>query len=105
MFYGCSGLSSLDLSNFNIPHVIYINNIFSNCNRLQFINLFNYYGQDIFKTIPFYANLTICIKYYSQINKGENILKNNNVLNMCRSPILTQISETIISTIFKRKLF
>ena len=41
MFYGCSGLTSLDLSNFNTSKVTDMNNIFSNCSGLTSLDLSN----------------------------------------------------------------
>ncbi len=39
MFYECSLLNSLDLSNFNTKNVIYMNNMFSHCSKLISLNL------------------------------------------------------------------
>ena len=34
MFYGCKGLTKLDVSNFNTSHVTNMNRMFSNCDKL-----------------------------------------------------------------------
>ena len=81
MFNNCTKLESLDISNFNTLNVNEMNGIFTNCYSLKFINLLDYNGSDIFDTIPNYDNLTICIKDYDQINKGNNTLKKLNVKN------------------------
>ena len=45
MFNGCNSLTSLDISNFDTSSIIgqdYFKNIFSNCENLMYINLYNY---------------------------------------------------------------
>ena len=39
MFYGCEGLTSLDLSNFNTSNVTEMSYMFQKCNRLKFLDL------------------------------------------------------------------
>ena len=39
MFYGCSGLTSLDLSGWNISNVYLMNGMFNNCSKLTSLNL------------------------------------------------------------------
>ena len=51
----------------------------SDCFSLQYINLFNYIGKDIFTEIPYFNNLTICINDFQQINDTSNKLQANNV--------------------------
>ena len=53
--------------------------MFANCSSLQFVNLSDYYGNDIFDAISDYTILKICINDYNQINMGNNTLKNENV--------------------------
>ena len=42
MFYSCSGLTGLDVSNFDTSNVIYMSYMFSGCNKLTSINLQNF---------------------------------------------------------------
>lgn len=42
MFNGCSGLSTLDLSNFNTSNVTTIGGMFKNCSGLSSLNLSNF---------------------------------------------------------------
>ena len=42
MFYGCSSLTNIDLSNFNTNNVTYMNGMFGECTSLTNINLSNF---------------------------------------------------------------
>ena len=42
MFYGCSALKSLDLTNFNTAKVTYMNNMFEGCSALKSLDLTNF---------------------------------------------------------------
>ena len=42
MFYDCSALKSLDLTNFNTAKVEYMNNMFDGCSALKFLDLTNF---------------------------------------------------------------
>ena len=42
MFYNCSSLKSLDLTNFNISQVSNMTSMFYNCKNLSFLNLSNF---------------------------------------------------------------
>ena len=42
MFYGCSNLSSIDLSNFNTSSVTYIDSMFEGCSGLTTLNISNF---------------------------------------------------------------
>ena len=42
MFYNCSSLTSLDLSNFNTINVKDMSGMFSFCSSLTYLNLFNF---------------------------------------------------------------
>ena len=77
MFYNCSSLTSLNLSNFNTSNVINMRYMFSGCFNLEYINLnkfdeiklddnpFNY--EKMFYNVP--MNTVICL--------NENITENN----------------------------
>ena len=47
LFHKCSSLISVDLSNFKTPKLIKIQNLFSHCNNLQYINLKNFDLQSV----------------------------------------------------------
>ena len=42
MFYGCSSLKSINLSNFDTKNVINLNSMFYGCSSLKSIDLFNF---------------------------------------------------------------
>ena len=71
MFYGCSSLTSLDLSNFDTSIVTDMTNIFNSCINLEYINLSNFNENfldtydSMFSGVP--ENIVICI--------NENITK------------------------------
>ena len=44
MFYNCSSLTSINLSNFNTSKVKNMNLMFNKCSRLIFINILNFSG-------------------------------------------------------------
>ena len=101
MFYNCTNLESLDISNFNTLKVNgTINEIFTNCSSLKYINLLNYNGRDIFDTISNYDNLKICINDYNQIDNGNNTLKKLNVKITCDEDV-SKTSKGISKNNFK----
>ncbi len=57
MFYNCSSLTSLDLSNFNTLNVNNMNSMFYNCSSLSSLNLINFNTNNI-KNIPHIYNIT-----------------------------------------------
>ena len=77
MFYGCSSLTSLNLSNFNTSKVINMNYMFGGCTNLEYINLLNFdetnldslssYYSNMFDNVP--DNVVICINKDKTINK------------------------------------
>jgi len=89
MFYGCNALVSLDLSNFNIRG--YFDEMFSQCDALEYINLENAIFTDNFysQISSLLDRLIVCSKNskfseYSElcecINCKENMLDNNNFM-------------------------
>ena len=93
MFYGCISLVSLDISNFNTKNIWEYNQTFKDCNNLVYIDLYHYFGKDIFKSISNFTILTICIKSFEQINNGKNILFEKGVRN--KFDIITTIITSI----------
>ena len=83
MFSGCKNLVELDLSNFGTNSVVTMEEMFSNCINLEYINFIKYNEPDdlnisnILEEVP--ENLVICInKEDSAINcsyNGRNVLK------------------------------
>ena len=125
MFSGCSSLKSLNLSNFNTSKVLFLNYMFSDCtsllsidlsnfiieidardvfsktNKLQYLNLLNYKGNDIFNSLSNFDIITICINDFMQINNGNNTLFKNHVKILCDDNIDTTIEDTIPKTIIE----
>jgi len=84
MFYDCSWLTSLNLSNFETSEIIYMNNMFKDCYNLEYINIKNFiensslYLYDIFNNDP--DNVIVWLN-----NNSKGILdqiKNKNSLNI-----------------------
>ena len=78
IFYGCSSLTSLDLSNFDTTSVANTDYMFSNCNKLKFINLNNFKETNLtvynntFYNIP--DNVVICLKEINNLVKIPSLL-------------------------------
>jgi surface protein len=47
MFYGCSGLTTLDVSGFNTQHVTYMSSMFSGCSGLTSLDVSNFNTQNV----------------------------------------------------------
>jgi len=82
MFYGCSSLTSLNLSNFDSSQVTLISQMFYGCEKLAYINLKNFneinlipsFYVNIFHKIP--ENVVICINETKTRNKILNQIIN-----------------------------
>ena len=80
MLYGCSSLSSLNLSNFNFSSLTEAKNFLKNCFNLEYINLANFDDSYIttisknydgfFENIP--DNLVICVEDENKIQNTIN---------------------------------
>ena len=92
LFEGCINLESFDFPNLDTTNIKYLDEIFSNCTNLKYINIENYKGKDIFYSIPYKNNLTICLKD-DIIPKS---LKQMKVKNTCSN------YDTINTTIFPK---
>ena len=55
MFYNCSSLTSIDLSNFDNSQVTHIDGMFYGCSRLDYINILKFRDYSRLSTI--YVNL------------------------------------------------
>ena len=93
MFFACDHLEILDISNFDTINVNSSAWTFSDTDDLKYINLWNYKGIDIFDFGKDYnySNLVVCIPNYRIINKGNNTLYNNDVMNNCSTPLPVSI--------------
>ena len=47
MFYECSSLTSLDLSNFTTNFLYNVNKMFKGCSNLEYLDISNFYGPNI----------------------------------------------------------
>ena len=118
MFYGCSSLKSLDLSNFDTSKVTYMSymfyectslesldisnfytllldknaSLFSNNVKLQYINLLNYIGIDIFINLYNFKNLIVCFTDFMKINNGDNTFKKYNITIRCENTTIDTIN-------------
>ena len=58
MFYDCSSLQSLDLSNWNVSNVIYMNYMFQKCSSLQSLDLSNWNVSNVTKMEHMFQDCT-----------------------------------------------
>ena len=71
MFYDCSSLTSLNLSNFNTNNVTNMSHMFFKCSSLTSLNLSNFNTN----------NVTDMSHMFSGMNKGCNLIcKDKNIL-------------------------
>ena len=66
MFYDCNSLTSLDLSNFNMPSLLYLDFMFYNCSSLEYLDISNFNFNGLFQYEGIF-NKTDKLKY---INLG-----------------------------------
>ena len=73
MFYNCLSLTSLNLSNFVFNDMVEMSNIFNGCSNLEYINLTNLreinLNNNIFEGVP--DNIVVCL---NEENIDENRL-------------------------------
>ena len=79
-----------------------MNMVFDLTNNLEYINLLDYSGKDIFKFDSNfnYNNLKVCIKDYSQIYDETNNLKDHNAINKCQILISSIHKTTTLMILF-----
>ena len=78
IFYNCSKLTSIDLSNFNTENVISMNNIFGGCSSLTSIDISSF-KKGSFDTLhyifddsfPNYGNIKINRTFYNSLRKSD----------------------------------
>ena len=92
MFSECRSLQSLDISNFDTSNVLdnSFNDVFEGCSSLEYINLYDYKGKDIFISINNFSTLTVCSRDYTY---QDNSLKENHVINICYTIIVRFINK------------
>ena len=79
MFYGCSSLESIDLSNFDMINCYLYNYMFSNIDRIKYINLYN------FKNDKIISNTFNQVDNIIFVCQKDNIIDNIKVYNCCNS--------------------
>ena len=83
VFYGCSSLTSLDLSNFNTGNVTNMNVMFRNCSKLTSLDLSNFNTEkvtnmnNILTNTPSLTNIGAVYCNSSTINKISNLVTTN----------------------------
>ena len=63
MFYCCSSLKYLDLSNFNTSNLNNINYMFEGCSSLMYLNLYSFKLNDSVKMFDIFDRISSSIKY------------------------------------------
>ena len=72
----------LDISNFDTNNIPSKNNVFTNCDKLKYLNLRYYKGIDIFVDIPNIKNVTFCIEDISNLPASCSLITEN-AINDC----------------------
>ena len=73
MFYCCSSLTSLNISNFDTSQVNYMRDMFSGCSQLSSLNLSNFNTSRVTNMeYIFYENFAIYKVFFYFILKGKN---------------------------------
>ena len=75
MFYNCSSLTSLNVSNFNTDNVKDMSFMFSSCSSLSSLNLSNFNTNNVNKMWCMFAG---CSSLNSLITKDKKIVKECN---------------------------
>ena len=78
MFYKCSSLTSLNLSNFNTNNVKYMNHMFSNCSSLTSLNLSNFNTNNVNNKWEMFDSISKKCKIKYNDNGISLELKNTN---------------------------
>ena len=80
MFYGCTSLKYLDLSNFNISQVTSMNEIFYGCSSLNYLNLSNFNTSRSSQMRSAFENCTKLEYINLKIGKKKNNANTNYIL-------------------------
>ena len=96
MFYNCSSLTSLNLSNYNTNHIIDMSYMFANCTSLTSLNLSNFNTNNVkIMKFMFYKCTSLISINLSNFN-NNNVIKMNNMFSCCSS--LTSLNLTNFNT-------
>jgi surface protein len=74
MFYECSSLTNINLSNFNTQNVTNMSWMFGGCSSLTNINLSNFNTQNV-------TNMSLMFGGCSSLKKENIITKDNKIIN------------------------
>ena len=77
MFYGCTSLTDLDLSNFNTKNDTNMNNMFDGCNSLTNINFANFNTQNVSNIRNIFYGCTSLINFIVLIKRIYILLNTN----------------------------
>lgn len=92
-----SGVKNITMPNFNALKITNYEKVFDSCNNLEFIDITNYKGVDIFESISKDKKIKIC---YNGENSGiPNSLKQIGAENICYNP--SEEKKTVSYTIVK----
>ena len=73
MFYGCSSLTNINLSNFNNNNVTYMWGMLYDCSSLKNINLSNFNTNNV-------TNMSLMFSWCSSLKKENIITKDKKIL-------------------------
>ena len=76
MFYGCSSLTSLNLSNFNTNNVNDMSEMFSSCSSMNFLNLSNFNTSNVTNMRRMFFGLNKSCEIIAKDKKLFNIINN-----------------------------
>ena len=96
MFYGCSALKSLDLTNFNTAKVTYMNNMFEGCSALKSLDLTNFNTANVTNmSNMFYGCSALTSLDLTKFNTAK-VVNMDNMFNGCSA--LTSLDLTNFNT-------
>ena len=90
MFYGCSSLTKLDLSNFNTSSVTDMRYMFENCYKLQTLDLSSFDTSNVQRMFGMFRNCSVL----QTLDLSNFFLKNN--INLSSDAINKSLSETFL---------
>ena len=97
MFFGCSSLTSLDLSNFNKSNVINMSYMFSNCKSLISIDLSNFNTSNVTNMNDMFSHCSSLINLDLSNFNTVNVTSMNDMFGSCSS--LTSLNLNSFNTV------
>ena len=86
MFHGCSALKSLDLTNFNTAKVVYMDNMFYGCSALKSLDLTNFNtAKVVYMDNMFYGCSDLTTIYASDKFDTDNVRNSLDMFTGCKS--------------------